>query len=322
MTTAVDPCASSPAPPRASWTSGRSRCGRTRCASSPASSPPSGSASGAGSPAAARRGAVGDIAVWAVPFGLVGGRLYHVLTDSGAVLRRRAATRSRRSTSGRAGSASGARSRSAGSAPGSAAGAAGIALPPFADAVAPGHRWSPRRSAAGATGSTRSCSAGRPTCPGRWRSTRAPARRLRRQCATFHPTFLYESLWCLALAALRGLGRPPVPARPRPGVRAVRVGYTVGRVWIEAAHRRGRTTSSASGSTTGPRSWCSPAPWRTSWSRPACGRAGRPAECDRPARRTTLTTPSPGAPATRGGPRDLTGRATAGRTDRRTGRRE
>ncbi len=28
-----------------------------------------------------RRGAVGDIAIWAVPFGLVGGRLYHVLTD-------------------------------------------------------------------------------------------------------------------------------------------------------------------------------------------------------------------------------------------------
>jgi prolipoprotein diacylglyceryl transferase len=27
------------------------------------------------------RGVVGDVAVWAVPFGLVGGRLYHVLTD-------------------------------------------------------------------------------------------------------------------------------------------------------------------------------------------------------------------------------------------------
>ena len=26
-------------------------------------------------------GLVGDVAVWAVPFGLVGGRLYHVLTD-------------------------------------------------------------------------------------------------------------------------------------------------------------------------------------------------------------------------------------------------
>lgn len=28
-----------------------------------------------------RPGAIGDIAVWAIPFGIVGGRLYHVLTD-------------------------------------------------------------------------------------------------------------------------------------------------------------------------------------------------------------------------------------------------
>ena len=28
-----------------------------------------------------RPGTVGDVAVWAVPFGLVGGRLYHVITD-------------------------------------------------------------------------------------------------------------------------------------------------------------------------------------------------------------------------------------------------
>ena len=27
------------------------------------------------------RGQVSDIAIWAVPFGLVGGRLYHVITD-------------------------------------------------------------------------------------------------------------------------------------------------------------------------------------------------------------------------------------------------
>ena len=27
------------------------------------------------------KGQVGDIAIWAVPFGLVGGRLYHVITD-------------------------------------------------------------------------------------------------------------------------------------------------------------------------------------------------------------------------------------------------
>ena len=28
-----------------------------------------------------RPGQVGDIAIWAIPFGLVGGRLYHVITD-------------------------------------------------------------------------------------------------------------------------------------------------------------------------------------------------------------------------------------------------
>ena len=34
---------------------------------------------------------------------------------------------------------------------------------------------------------------------------------------TFHPTFLYEFLWYLRGVRLRDLGRPPVPARPRPG---------------------------------------------------------------------------------------------------------
>ena len=78
---ARDPRCPSRARPRASGTSGRSRSAATRCASSPASSPRSGSASGAGSPAAAAPGEISDIAIWAVPFGLVGGRLYHVITD-------------------------------------------------------------------------------------------------------------------------------------------------------------------------------------------------------------------------------------------------
>ena len=52
-----------------------------RCASSSASSPRSGSASAAGSPAVVRPGDVQDIAIWAVPFGIVGARLYHVATD-------------------------------------------------------------------------------------------------------------------------------------------------------------------------------------------------------------------------------------------------
>ena len=37
--------------------------------------------SDAGWPAAALRGEVTDLALWAVPFGVIGGRLYHVITD-------------------------------------------------------------------------------------------------------------------------------------------------------------------------------------------------------------------------------------------------
>ena len=56
-----------------------------------------------------------------------------------------------------------------------------------------------RRSAGGATGSTRSCSAARRRCRGRSRSTPRTVRPDTRSYATFQPTFLYESLWCLAL---------------------------------------------------------------------------------------------------------------------------
>ena len=58
-------------------------------------------------------------------------------------------------------------------------------------------RRSRRRSVAGATTSTRSCSAGRPSCRGRSRSTSRTGRCGYAQFATFHPTFLYESMWCL-----------------------------------------------------------------------------------------------------------------------------
>ena len=66
---------------RACGTSARCRSAPTRSASSSASSSRSGWGSGAGSPAAAQAGEVSDLAIWAVPFGLVGGRLYHVITD-------------------------------------------------------------------------------------------------------------------------------------------------------------------------------------------------------------------------------------------------
>lgn len=109
-------------------------------------------------------GTVADIAVWAVPFGLVGGRLYHVITDYqlyfsegenwvdafkiwegglgiwGAI------------ALGAVGAWIGCRRR----------GIRSRRTPTPSPPASP----SPRPSAAGATGSTRSSTAGRPTCPG------------------------------------------------------------------------------------------------------------------------------------------------------------
>ncbi|WP_016907066.1 prolipoprotein diacylglyceryl transferase [Streptomyces xiaopingdaonensis] len=178
-----------------------------------------------------RPGTVADIAVWAVPFGLIGGRLYHVLTDYqlyfgegrnwvdafriwdgglgiwGAI------------ALGALGAWIGCRRR-------------GIPLPAYADAVAPGivlaqalGRW------------------------GNWfnqelfgRSTDLPwAVEIDAQhrpvetpdIATYHPTFLYESLWCVGVALLviwadrrfrLGHGR---------AFALYVAAYTAGRFWIE-----------------------------------------------------------------------------------------
>lgn len=116
-------------------------------------------------------GTVADIAVWAVPFGLIGGRLYHVITDYqlyfgegrdwvdafkiwegglgiwGAI------------AVGAVGAWIGCRLR-------------GIPLPAWPTPWPPASRWR-RRAAAGATGSTRSCTGAPPTCPGPSRSARA-----------------------------------------------------------------------------------------------------------------------------------------------------
>ncbi|OEU88366.1 prolipoprotein diacylglyceryl transferase [Streptomyces abyssalis] len=178
-----------------------------------------------------RVGTVADIAVWAVPFGLVGGRLYHVITDYqlyfgegrnwldafkiwdgglgiwGAV------------ALGALGAWIGCRRR-------------GIPLPAYADAVAPGvalaqaiGRW------------------------GNWfnqelygRATDLPwALEIDAQhrpvdtpnLVTYHPTFLYESLWCVGVAAL------VIWADRRFKLGHGRVlglyiaAYTLGRFWIE-----------------------------------------------------------------------------------------
>jgi prolipoprotein diacylglyceryl transferase len=176
-------------------------------------------------------GQVGDIAIWAVPFGLVGGRLYHVITDNdlyfgpgkdpvaalyvwhgglgiwGAI------------GLGAVGAYIGARR-------------AGVRFPPFADALAPGLALA---QAIGRWGNWFNQELfGRPTdLP--WALEIDPAHRPAgyEDVATFHPTFLYEFVWNLGVAGLviwadrrfrLGHGR---------AFALYVMAYTAGRAWIE-----------------------------------------------------------------------------------------
>ncbi|MFC4468130.1 prolipoprotein diacylglyceryl transferase [Streptomyces xiangluensis] len=144
-----------------------------------------------------RSGTVADIAVWAVPFGLVGGRLYHVVTDYqlyfsegedwvdafkiwegglgiwGAI------------ALGGLGAWIGCRRR-------------GIPLPAWADAVAPGIALA---QAVGRWGNWFNQELyGRATeLPWAVKITSSDDGRIP---GTYHPTFLYESLWCIGVALL------------------------------------------------------------------------------------------------------------------------
>ncbi|MGV9882901.1 prolipoprotein diacylglyceryl transferase [Streptomyces sp. NPDC003006] len=144
-----------------------------------------------------RSGTVADIAVWAVPFGLVGGRLYHVITDYqlyfsegrdwvdafkiwegglgiwGAI------------ALGAVGAWIGCRRR-------------GIPLPAWADALAPGIALA---QAIGRWGNWFNQELyGKPTdLPWALKITSAEDGRVP---GTYHPTFLYESLWCVGVAVL------------------------------------------------------------------------------------------------------------------------
>ncbi|MGW3495047.1 prolipoprotein diacylglyceryl transferase [Streptomyces sp. NPDC001020] len=144
-----------------------------------------------------RPGTVADIAVWAVPFGLVGGRLYHVITDYelyfsdgrdwvdafkvwqgglgiwGAI------------ALGALGAWIGCRRR-------------GIPLPAYADALAPGIVFA---QAIGRWGNWFNQELyGRPTdLPWALHITSAADGRVP---GYYHPTFLYESLWCIGVGLL------------------------------------------------------------------------------------------------------------------------
>ncbi|MFP8944775.1 prolipoprotein diacylglyceryl transferase [Streptomyces fenghuangensis] len=170
-------------------------------------------------------GTVADIAVWAVPFGLVGGRLYHVVTDYqlyfgegrnwvdafkiwegglgiwGAI------------ALGAVGAWIACRRR-------------GIPLPAYADAIAPGIALA---QAIGRWGNWFNQELyGRPTdLPWAVEIDNGV------DTGTFHPTFLYESLWCVGVALLviwadrrfrLGHGR---------AFALYVAAYTAGRFWIE-----------------------------------------------------------------------------------------
>ncbi|WP_329524303.1 prolipoprotein diacylglyceryl transferase [Streptomyces jietaisiensis] len=175
-----------------------------------------------------RAGTVADIAVWAVPFGLVGGRLYHVITDYelyfsegrdwvdafkiwqgglgiwGAI------------ALGAVGAWIGCRRR-------------GIPLPAYADAIAPGiavaqalGRW------------------------GNWfnqelygRETHLPwalhitSDEGGRVPGYYHPTFLYESLWCIGVALLVIWADRRFKLGHGRAFAVYVAAYCVGRAWIE-----------------------------------------------------------------------------------------
>ncbi|MGK5729679.1 prolipoprotein diacylglyceryl transferase [Streptomyces sp. URMC 124] len=176
-----------------------------------------------------RAGTVADIAVWAVPFGLVGGRLYHVITDYelyfgegrdwvnsfkiwegglgiwGAV------------ALGAVGAWIGCRRR-------------GIPLPAWADALAPGLAVA---QAIGRWGNWFNQELyGKPTTlPWALKIDADPA--IGRVAGTYHPTFLYESLWCLLIAGLVIWADRRFTLGHGRAFALYVASYTVGRFWFE-----------------------------------------------------------------------------------------
>jgi prolipoprotein diacylglyceryl transferase len=184
-------------------------------------------------------GTIVDVAVWAVPFGLVGGRLYHVITDYqlyfgsgqdpvdafkiwqgglgiwGAI------------SVGALGAYIGCRHR-------------GISLRAVADATAPGIALA---QAIGRWGNWFNQELyGRPLdAPWAVRIDfeHRPKDELGnvldqyRDVATYHPTFLYESLWCVGLAIFVIWAEKRFRLTYGRAFALYVAGYTVGRAWIE-----------------------------------------------------------------------------------------
>ncbi|WP_433089166.1 prolipoprotein diacylglyceryl transferase [Dactylosporangium sp. CA-052675] len=178
-----------------------------------------------------RRDDVVDVAVWAVPFGIAGGRIYHVITDPELYFAEgRSPIRALYIWDGGLGIWGAIALGALGAWIGCRR--LGISLASFADAAAPGVALA---EAIGRLGNYFNQELyGRPTnLP--WALRIDPAHRpaATRDIALYHPTFLYEALWCLGVAAL------VLWAERRFHLTNGRVfalcvaAYTVGRGWVE-----------------------------------------------------------------------------------------
>ena len=178
------------------------------------------------------RGAVADVAIWVVPFGIVGGRIYHVVSSPDAYFGPDGdPARALRIWEGGLGIWGAVALGAVGGA--IACRRAGLRVGTFADAVAPGILVA---QAIGRLGNWFNQELfGRPTdLP--WALAIDPQYRPDgyAQFATFHPAFLYEMVWNLAAAAvLVWLDRRYRLGRGRVFWAYIAL-YTLGRVWIEA----------------------------------------------------------------------------------------
>jgi prolipoprotein diacylglyceryl transferase len=176
-------------------------------------------------------GTVVDVAVWAVPFGLIGGRLYHVITDYqlyfGKTWNPVGAFEVWNGGLGIWGAiAAGALGAYI------ACARRGVSLRAFADAAAPGIALA---QALGRWGNWFNQELyGRPTkLP--WAVKIDPAHRPANtpDIGTYHPTFLYESLWCIGVALLVIWAEKRFRLAYGRTFALYVAAYTVGRAWIE-----------------------------------------------------------------------------------------
>ena len=180
-----------------------------------------------------RPGVITDIAIWAVPFGIVGGRLYHVLSDWQIYFgeQGRGFTAAFRIWDGGLGIWGAVILGGVGAWIG--ARRSGVVLPPIADAIAPGIALA---QAIGRLGNyfNQELFGSPTTLP--WGLEISPANRPEgyAEYATFHPTFLYESLWLVALALVAMWADRRFNLGHGRAFALYVLIYTVGRVWIEA----------------------------------------------------------------------------------------